>query len=538
MADTKKSNHWNNQKSWAAIVLFAILAGVIARIALIGEYPSGIYVDEAYNGVDALRTTSGQGFKLTYPENTGREGGLIWVIAVGTYFFDNTLLGLRLPGALIGSLTIVVAPIAIYQTRLFAASNEVDHEVRKQALIIALVLSVFLALSYWHVALSRIAFRAILDPFFGAIAIGGTAFALRRPSKHWIALTVGALSGIGVYGYFAYKFLIFPVVLLLAIALIRDFRSVKPLAFLVFGALLTSAPWIYQFVFEPDLTLSRAGQVSIFVRPSPVTEGIVSAIQVLGMAAGYGDFNVRHNLPGAPVLNPIVFFFLAFGILTSIWGNWSASERRKSKGTGVFVCVLFVWLFAGLLPSILTFEGRPHALRAVGAIVPSLSIAAFGATALLQWMSSTSQAGKAPGGHEGLTIGSKLLAPTCAFLIIVTLAGNLYGGYFFSLRKHPDFRNGFQVKKTEAALALASSENSAIVVIDKQPSDPSVYVVYNQAHFLYFGWQRFKSGDAYVVDYDKVDYTSIKAPSDVFVPSSLYSFAVQNVMPGVKVYEY
>src|SRR5690606_36021024 len=80
---------------WLAILLLA----AALRFWQLGEWPPGLYRDEAFNGLDAL---SGR-YPVFYPANNGREAGYIYLTAVSVALFGPTTLALRLPAALIGS---------------------------------------------------------------------------------------------------------------------------------------------------------------------------------------------------------------------------------------------------------------------------------------------------------------------------------------------------------------------------------------------------------------------------------------------------
>src|SRR6266581_3203777 len=76
----------------------------------------------------------------------------------------------------------------------------------------------------------------------------------------------------------------------------------------------------------------------------------------------HGDDNRRHNLSGAPMLDPITgLLFLAGLVLVA---------RGKSRPIAF---LLLAWVPVMLLPSLLSVEGVPHGLRSCG-VLPAVAL--------------------------------------------------------------------------------------------------------------------------------------------------------------------
>ena len=58
-----------------------LLAGIFFRFYKLNLIPPGVHYDEAFNGVDAIKTAESGDFKIFYSENYGREGLHINVIS-------------------------------------------------------------------------------------------------------------------------------------------------------------------------------------------------------------------------------------------------------------------------------------------------------------------------------------------------------------------------------------------------------------------------------------------------------------------------
>lgn len=139
------------RRRWLAGLLPLILivaVGAALRLYRIGALPPGLYRDEGYYGLDALRVLQGD-FSIYFAANNGREGLFMYVLAASIASFGRTPEALRAASALVGTLTIV----AIY----FAARNMFSPR-------IGALSAAILAVTFWHLAISRVAFRAITLP--------------------------------------------------------------------------------------------------------------------------------------------------------------------------------------------------------------------------------------------------------------------------------------------------------------------------------------------------------------------------------------
>jgi len=149
---------------WMVAVL---LMAAILRAAAFGEVPPGLYHDEAYHGLDSLDVLQGR-FSLYFPVNNGREPLFIYLIAMVVGLLGRSPFALRLAAFPIGVLT--VAATGAMGRVLFS---------RRVGLLAAAVLAVTL----WHVHLSRTGFRAVLLPLFIALAVWQVALGVRKAGR-------------------------------------------------------------------------------------------------------------------------------------------------------------------------------------------------------------------------------------------------------------------------------------------------------------------------------------------------------------------
>jgi len=356
-------------------ILFIIMILIIAalfRIPGLSDIPPGLYPDEAINGNNALEVLRTKDFKVFYPENNGREGLYITLTAGILAIFGNEIWALRLLSAIFGVLTVL-------GTYLLA------REITKNEGI-ALLAAFFLAVSFWHISFSRIAFRAIMAPFFLTFGFYFLWMIFKErlsQTKKTIALVLGGiLFGAGFHSYIAYR--IMPLLLFIPAARIWVMQGLSRIgranclwclfALFLFFTFIAGIPLGAYYLEHPADFLGRTSQISIFQSASPLKTIIDNTVRTIGMFWFEGDGNWRHNFSGAPQLwGPIgVLFFI--GILRGIK---KLARNRKEILTSP-ESFLFGWIILGLLPVIFSNEGIPHALRAILVLPPVMIITAQG----------------------------------------------------------------------------------------------------------------------------------------------------------------
>lgn len=157
----------------APLLAILVLAAAL-RLFQLGEIPRGFSNDEAAHGYDAyslLKTGCDRlGVRAPlFPRCFGEynEGSLHYLIVPFVAVLGSTELAVRLPVALVGILTVFLLYLMVRAVRG-----------RDPALWAAL----FLAISPWHVQLSRIGFRAILMPCCLLLGLWLFERARRRPA--------------------------------------------------------------------------------------------------------------------------------------------------------------------------------------------------------------------------------------------------------------------------------------------------------------------------------------------------------------------
>jgi 4-amino-4-deoxy-L-arabinose transferase-like glycosyltransferase len=372
----ERRNH--DARAWVVLALIA-LAALVLRVYRLPELPGPIYSDEAYNGVDALAVLAGW-HPIFFPANNGREPLHIYLQAISVGLLGPTDFALRIVNGLVGTATVVV--VALLGRSLLGWRT-------------GLLAAAFLAISYWHITLSRLSFRVIELPLWTAIATLLAVWALKRRGWHsWLcAGAAGVALGASLYTYTSSR--IFPfafVLVLLALGVGGGQRTwahwrsiVRTLAIAAAVSIVVAAPLMLYFVRHPEEALRRADQVVLggpddprvsreHMRPRTLPENLGVTIGAFGFV---GDSNVRENLPGRPIFDFVTLAALAGGCATVV-GAWRRSVLLGCLG----------WIAVMLVPAAISAEA-PHFLRMAGVIPPTFVLAGIGAERLAALRSPT-----------------------------------------------------------------------------------------------------------------------------------------------------
>ena len=350
------------------------------------QVPPGIYPDEAKNANDAIETLQTGKYKIFYPENNGREGLWMWLIALSFKYFGISVFSLKLVSALAGTLAILGTYLLTKEIFRFSHQYHISGELGAAHMAqetIALFSAGLMATSFWHINFSRIAFRAIMVPLLLSFGLYFTLKAVRT-KKLSHSLIAGVIWGIGLYTYIAFRLApAIPVFLVLfsfgiylwhsqprpSLAWLKKvFINSGWWKILMMGVafVATALPLILTFLKNPDTFVSRSGGISVFDTDNFFLLEFLKSLAVhLQMLVYQGDLNWRHNLSGEPQLFwPVGILFL-LGLAYS--GKYIISSwRQKHWPTLTVHLTLLVSCGVMILPAALTIEGIPHALRAIG----------------------------------------------------------------------------------------------------------------------------------------------------------------------------
>jgi len=410
------------KKKEIVFLLIIIAIASFFRLYKLNSIPPGLYPDVGINGNEAFGGLKTGNFKLFYPENNGREGLMMWLIALSFSIFGVSIWSIKIVAAIIGILTVL--GLYLLTNELFSF-NSPTFQHSNTPTIISLLSSFFLAISFWHVNFSRIGFRGILLPF---ILVFSFYFLFKgfRTKKIGELILAGLIFGLGFYTYISFRMAVILLLITLSLWWLIYKKQNLRRQFFQFAicnltfAILTALPIGFYLLQNPQDFVGRVASISVFATESPVKEFFKSLILHFGMFNFYGDPNWRHNFAGSPML------FWPIGILFLIGLFYSISQIEKTP----FGFLISWWLIM-LLPGILTYEGIPHALRTIGVIPVVYIFAALGGNYLYNWLNNKIENKKF------------LLVAGCLLLIFFGFAE--FQKYFLCWAENPEVKNAFSL---------------------------------------------------------------------------------------------
>ncbi len=353
--------------------MVVFIVATFFRLYNLQSAPPGLYPDEAMNGNNGLEAIATGEYKLFYPENNGREGLFINIQALLLKFSGiREPWVLRSASAAFGILTVL---------GLFLLIGQIYRIARKDAsagLLAAFSGSFLAAVSFWHINFSRIGFRAIMAPFF---IVWSTYFLLKGfetkdvQGKHgksvFFIILSGLMFGLGMHSYIAYRATpTFILVLFFIYGMLYAIPFKKMLVrfgWFTAGAIITTAPLAWYFIRHPQDFFGRTSQISIFSSGSPLLNLITNIGKSILMFFWFGDSNWRHNFANMGELQPLVALCFLAGIVLGIAAFLRFLKKRSDAERGdSFIFLIAASLFTvALLPTVVSSEGIPHALRAI-----------------------------------------------------------------------------------------------------------------------------------------------------------------------------
>lgn len=413
-------------RAWLFLVLiFAIALGM--RFYRIADLPFGLWRDEARHGLIALRILEDPDYRPIYVAS-----GRVNMPALGFYPFALAFKVWGVHDWTMRAVTALVGALTVFPLYLFVA-----HLSRWRH--VALLAAVLLAVSSWHVTLSRFSFPSVFEPLFGLlglwlllVGVSGMQSASGQRLVHrmllpliWILLA-GMCLGLAVQAYHTGRMV--PVVAaVLALLLLWQHRQMwrrwlSGMVVLALGFLLAVGPLLTYAINRPEAMNDRVGRV--FLLNEDARKGRAPLATFDDEAVGRhllmfnvrGDSNGRHHAPERPMLDFVtgIGFLVGCATLLRFWRDWRS-------------LLLLAALGIGLVPSALAVEG-PHAMRSIGAAAFACTIAAVGWAEIWR-VTGVMRAGRQGTGQQHIPRGR--WAPAAGWLGVALLALALNAWTYF-----------------------------------------------------------------------------------------------------------
>lgn len=250
------------------ILFFLIIAlGVFLRFWRLDILPPSMYWDEVsqgYNAYSILKTgrdEHNEFLPLTRFQAFGDYKAPVYIYLDVPFvaLFGKTTLAVRFPSALFGSLTVVLTFFLTYE--LFFKSKKQNTY--------GLVSSFLLAISPWHIQLSRVAYEANIATFF--TVLGAYLFFIARRKNSWLYIASLISFIVAFYSFNAHRVFVPLFILLLTIVYCKDLLVKKRI---IIFACTIGFVIIFPFLLylrSPESTL-RFNEVNIFSDLSVIKE--------------------------------------------------------------------------------------------------------------------------------------------------------------------------------------------------------------------------------------------------------------------------
>ena len=386
-------NRLKSQFTAHRFLIAIVFLAAFLRFFHLGTNPPSLYWDEAsiaYNAYAILKAgidEHGTSFPITHFLAYGDAKPPLYIYAttLSLAIFGLSEFAIRFPSALAGTLT-------VFSTYFLVKHLFKDDE---HSRTLALISSLLLAISPWHLQLARAAFEANLGHFFFIAGLTLFLVALKKPKYFFLSAIFFVAT---FYTFNAYRIFLPPFLVLLLVLFVKPLRHHLRFVFTaVLLGLVLMLPLI-PFVLSHQAQL-RFQEVSIFNDLDPIVESNLR--QQLN----------HHNLFSRLIYNRRLLFLGEFlkgyadNLTTDFLFVFSDPEPRLSiKDTGslylielpflllgLFVLVrrrnrtsilLFVWLALAIVPSAIAHQ-TPHALRTLQILPTYQIIISLGLVSLL-----------------------------------------------------------------------------------------------------------------------------------------------------------
>ncbi len=384
--DACRRIRWREYR-WAILAFAAVMIlGMSFRLSQLDAIPPEMSSDHVEKILDSYRVAQGEHL-IFFANNGGREPLQMYLMSMlaslpGLDFNHGTL---KLLTVLEGLITLPV---------LFMVGIELMGErQRKFGILVGLMLAGLVAVSSWHVTLSRLGLRIVLTPLFTALLMIYLARAMRH-NRRSDYIKAALVLGFGLYSYQAVRML--PVVTVAGLAVATIIRQITWRERLGYMVNLGVLVWVSFMVFLPLFHYSLGDPEHFWMRTSGRILGdrvtaeeqpeafasnvpiLMSNIRnVLLMFNWRGDVIWLHGVPKQPTMDIYSGAFLILGLAA-----WTAQTLKSRDPVLWFMPVMILIM---LLPSALAIAfpaENPSHTRVSGALAPVYLMAALPAATI------------------------------------------------------------------------------------------------------------------------------------------------------------
>lgn len=367
------------------ILVLIILITVATRFIGLDHSPPHLSNDEisvaydAYSVSKTLRDEHNHFLPLSFQSHGTYKAPLaIYMTIPTTVLLGNHEYSARLPSAIFGSLTVLILGLLVYELT--------------KNLSLALLTSLVLSITPWHIYTSRMALESNIALFFVVTGIWLFFRGLNRNS-HLLTLASFVCFALSIYGYHT-EWGLTPIILASLIFLNRKVTFRKPVYYI--GALLflvLTAPIFINFFYNLGTT-ARASTEIIFkeinleraLKDSGLNsfqKGQIILHAIMGSYSSYVNFGhlFFDGLNLMPYSDPYQSgLFLSPFLLCFIIGFFGVKKIFKNHSN-----FIFIWIITA--PLIPTFtQGGPNHIRNLVSVAPYTVIISLGCLAVWNYL--------------------------------------------------------------------------------------------------------------------------------------------------------
>src|SRR3989338_437111 len=357
------------------ILLIIISIAIVARFIKLDWAPPHLSNDEigaayaAYSISKTLKDGTNHFLPLLWQSHGGYGTPLaVYVPLSSIMIFGNNDFAVRLPSAILGSLTIIFIGFLV---------RELTKNVK-----LALAASFLLAISPWHFSASRWALESNYALFF--IVLGLYLFFLGlNNNRRWATIISSVSFVLSIYSYYT-EWMLTPLILLLLMVFYRKTilkKKIYYLAILLFGILLIplftnfirnldSSRAVSEFISK-DIVVSRL----LAEHSSPIEKGQIILRAIMDKYSSYTswDYLFFYGAKILPKENPYQFgFFLTPFIAAFILGLYKLKNYYEGNSNFIY----FLLIISPIAASIT--EGEINNWRSLPLLLPVALITAAG----------------------------------------------------------------------------------------------------------------------------------------------------------------
>ena len=255
----------NNYK----ILLFLIIVlALLLRLVWFDQVPPSLYSDEVSQGYNAfsLLKSGADEYGKSWPVAFRSFGDWkpplpTYLIMPAVYLLGLNVWGVRLPGTILSVFAVILVFLLVRDGLILYEEKTKKLFQRNFIVKIALLSTLFLTISPWHIFQSRVAMLVNVTFFFLILGLWSFVKSIKNPLYLILCSISMALS---IYSYYGMRLIVPLLIIFMFIIYPKKHQQIKYFWLSLISGLVLLLPLGLAFFKEPDVIFGRARTVSIF----------------------------------------------------------------------------------------------------------------------------------------------------------------------------------------------------------------------------------------------------------------------------------